>query len=145
MKAVLPGRITQNGDLLAVFVFLGGEHAAKQRLNCQGAEHACRQARGIHISGFAGAGKLISGEFVSAQGRKRLGLAGIGTYIRHRNARLAVAAYVRLLNAVREHHQPVRIWKGKRPQQNALDDGENRRGGSNAERQHEHSGGREAR
>jgi hypothetical protein len=32
------------------------------------------------------------------------------------------------LKAVRQHHQPVRIREGKRPQQNALNDGENRRG-----------------
>ena len=56
MKALLPDRVAQNRDLLAVLGFVRGEHAAKMRLNGKRRKHAGGQAGGVHLSWLTVAG-----------------------------------------------------------------------------------------
>ena len=72
MKAVFPGRVTQHGDLLAVFVFLGGEDAAQQRLHSQSRNTPAVRREAFTWAGSPVPDKLVSGELISAQGGKAL-------------------------------------------------------------------------
>ncbi len=144
MEPILPGRITQNSDLLAMFILVGGKHTPQQRCDTESGKYSRGQTRGVHASGLTGTGKLIRSKDVSAQSSEGPGFAGIGADIGHGDPDTAIATYIHSLQAVRKHHQPVRIGKGQGPQQNAFHDRENRRGRSNSEGQHQDCRHREA-
>jgi len=107
MKAALPCCVAQYRQLLLLFLFPSSEEAADQRIDCKGGEDSTAQARGIYLSGISHAGKLIGSEAVCAKALERAGIACISADVRRGYSGLAVAAEIRPLYAVRQHHQPV--------------------------------------
>ena len=104
IEAGFPCCITQYNNLLAVLVFIGGEHAAKLRLNAEGGEDARCETRGVYLRSLADAGKFIARIGISAERVEGFGIAGIGLDVRYGHAGLAVAAYVGAFQPVRQHH-----------------------------------------
>ena len=91
MEALLPGRIAQNRDLLAVLGFLGGKDSAQQRRHSERGENSGSQARGAHLGGLTGAGKFKARELIASKSCKGVGISRVRANIRHGDPGLAIA------------------------------------------------------
>ncbi len=144
MKAAFPGGITEDGNLLVLIILLLREDAAEHWLNGQRCEGAGREAGRVDLRRVADAGELIGGVSVAAESREAVRIARVGDDVGPGDAGLVVAADLRALNRVGEDDQLFGMREGKRAQEHAFDDGEDGRGGADAESQHENGSQREA-
>jgi len=142
-EAAVPERIGDDRDVTpARRQLLGLEAAPPRRRRAEQAEEIARDARGRELLGLAlasqaGVERVVDGEAVEAPS-----LVPDGLVLGERDGH---AAGMGVGVELRDGDQPLRVPKGKRPQQDGVDDAEDGGAGPDAEGQGEHGNGAEAR
>ncbi len=139
--STLPEAVTQDDNMFsALLILILSETAAQSGLHSQQREEIGRDAGRQEPFGFPIAGEVVVGN-----------AAQDGDVLEHRVLRLQVAMVgrrhrqpVKLRRLSPERHEPLRLRERQRAQHDGIDDAENRRRGADAEREREHSHGREA-
>ena len=124
---------------MAVLIFLLGKSAAHQGRDAKHGKHTCSKPRGIDLCRIARAGKFIIGGLVSAQAGEDGGIAHIGANAGGGDGRRA-GAVLRAFHDIAKRDQLGLIGKRQRPEQHTFHDGEDGRGGADAEGQREDRG-----
>ena len=140
-EATLPGRLAENGDARgAPLVFVRPEGATEQRLDTECRKEVCRGHRAQEAFGEAAAGERQDAATERSQLLERANLCPPIQVVQVRN-RVAVAVLVRPVH----HDQAVGVRQGHRIEEGGVKHAERRRRGTDAQREGEYSGEREAR
>ena len=144
MKARLPGGVAEDSNGDAVRVLLISENATKERLNAKRCEYTGGHAGVIDLGGLADTGELVTIRFVAADSSKALGVPRVVDDVGSGDAGFAVAVDFGAFDGVGNDDEFIGIRERQGAQQHAFDDGEDSRGGANAEGEHENGRGRES-
>ena len=140
LEMTAPQPLADDGDAIgARLIFRRGKGAARERRDTHRLEHARRRERSVQPLGIAGSGQVDGGAAIDADVLEHRVLIAIVLEIRPRHGHGLPAA--RLLD---EHEQAIDVRIGERAQHHAVEHGEDRRVGADAERQGQHGHCREA-
>ena len=97
------------------------------------------------MRGVASAGQFVACALIPTKSGEAVRVARVGLDIRYRHPDfIATTTNLNTLQVIGEHHQAIGIGEGQWTQQDSFDDGEDRGGGADAEREHEDGGDGEA-
>src|SRR6266436_3743281 len=125
-------RVTDHCDRLTGIVFLRGKDTAEDRLNAERRKHFRIQACGIDLFWLCASRELKRCRDIAAQRGKRLGCTCVRFEFASSNRHAWPASQM-----ISQQNKPVGVLERKWAQQHALDEREDRGGGTNAQDQGE--------